>query len=136
VLRNVELLSSHMISILGARPPTPYGNQIAERLSKDLADHDLVITSGLARGIDSCAQKRALRSARCATISVLGCGMNVVNPKRNRKIFADLEQRGAIFSEFAVGTIPAPQNFPVCNRIVAGMGRGLWLSKGRSTLDL
>jgi DNA processing protein len=125
-----------MISILQARPPTPYGNQMAERLSKDLADHGLVITSALARGIDCCAQKGALRSLPCTTISVLGCGINVVNPKRNRKIFADLEQRGAIISQFAMGTIPAPQNFPVCNRIVAGMGRGLWLSKGRSTLDL
>jgi DNA processing protein len=56
--------------------------------------------------------------------------MNVVNPKRNRKIFADLEQRGAIFSEFAVGTIPAPQNFPVCNRIFAGMGLGVVVVEG------
>ena len=64
VLGNIELLSRHVISVVGARRPTPYGNQMAERLAKDLADRGLVIASGLARGIDASAHKGALASPR------------------------------------------------------------------------
>jgi DNA processing protein len=122
---NVELLSRHLISVVGARRPTPYGNQMAERLSKDLADRGLVISSGLARGIDASAHKGALNSATGATIGVLGCGIDVVYPKENKKIFEQMEQRGAIISEFPFGTFPAPQNFPIRNRIIAGMALGV-----------
>ena len=127
---NVELLSRHMISIVGARRPTPYGNQMAERLSRDLADRGLVITSGLARGIDSCAHRGALSSPTGATIGVLGCGIDVVYPKENKKIFAEMEKRGAIISEFPMGTFPAPQNFPIRNRIIAGMSLGVVVVEG------
>ncbi len=122
---NVELLSRHLISVVGARRPTPYGNQMAERISKDLADRGLVISSGLARGIDASAHKGALNSATGATIGVLGCGIDVVYPKENKKIFEQMEQRGAIISEFPIGTFPAPQNFPIRNRIIAGMALGV-----------
>ena len=127
---NVELLGRHMISIVGARRPTPYGNQMAERLSRDLADRGLVITSGLARGIDSCAHRGALSSPTGATIGVLGCGIDVVYPKENKKILAEMEKRGAIISEFPMGTFPAPQNFPIRNRIIAGMSLGVVVVEG------
>jgi DNA processing protein len=127
---NVELLGRHLISIVGARRPTPYGNQMAERLGRDLAERGLVITSGLARGIDSCAHKGALSTPTGATIGVLGCGIDVVYPKENKKIFADMEQRGAIISEFRMGTFPAPQNFPIRNRIIAGMSLGVVVVEG------
>jgi DNA processing protein len=127
---NVELLGRHLISIVGARRPTPYGNQMAERLGRDLADRGLVITSGLARGIDSCAHKGALSSPTGKTIGVLGCGIDVVYPKENKKIFAEMEQRGAIISEFPMGTFPAPQNFPIRNRIIAGMSLGVVVVEG------
>ncbi len=127
---NVELLNRHMISVVGARRPTPYGNQMAERISKDLADRGLVVSSGLARGIDACAHKGALSSAAGATIGVLGCGIDVVYPKENKKIFEQIEQRGAIISEFPIGTFPAPQNFPIRNRIIAGMALGVVVVEG------
>jgi DNA processing protein len=127
---NIELLSRHMISMVGARRPTPYGNQMAERISKDLADRGLVISSGLARGIDASAHKGALSSATGATIGVLGCGIDVVYPKENKKIFEQIEQRGAIISEFPIGTFPAPQNFPIRNRIIAGMALGVVVVEG------
>src|ERR1700722_6694996 len=130
VLGNVELLSRHLISIVGARRPTPYGNQMAERLAKDLADRGLVITSGLARGIDACAHRGALSSATGSTVGVLGCGIDVIYPKENKKIFAEIQQRGAIVSEFPMGTFPAPQNFPIRNRIIAGMGLGVVVVEG------
>jgi DNA processing protein len=125
VLGKVELLSKHVISVVGARRPTPYGNQMAERLSKDLADRGLVIASGLARGIDASAHKGALASPCGGTIGILGCGIDVVYPKENKKIFQEMEQRGAIVSEFPMGTFPAPQNFPIRNRIISGMALGV-----------
>ncbi len=127
---NVELLNRHVISIVGSRRPTPYGNQVAERLARDLADRGLVIASGLARGIDACAHKGALSSALGTTIGVLGCGIDVVYPKENKKIFQEIEQRGAIISEFPLGTFPAPQNFPIRNRIIAGMALGVVVVEG------
>src|SRR5579862_5237816 len=130
VLGDVELLSRHLISIVGSRRPTPYGNQIAERLAKDLADRGLVITSGLARGIDACAHKGALNSATGKTIGILGCGIDVIYPKENKKIFAEIQLRGAIVSEFPLGTFPAPQNFPIRNRLIAGMALGVVVVEG------
>jgi len=127
---NVELLNRHAISVVGARRPTPYRNQMAERISKDLADRGLVISSGLARGIDASAHRGALSSARGATIGILGCGIDVGYPKENRKIFEQIEQRGAIVSEFPIGTFPAPQNFPIRNRIIAGMALGVVVVEG------
>lgn len=127
---NAGLLNRHLISIVGARRPTPYGNQMAMRLAKDLADRGLVVVSGAARGIDASAHRGALSSAGGATIGVLGCGIDVVYPKENKKIFEEIEQRGAIISEFPLGTFPAPQNFPIRNRIIAGMGLGVVVVEG------
>lgn len=127
---NAELLNRHSIAIVGTRRPTPYGNQMAERLGRDLADRGLVIVSGLARGIDSSAHKGALSSTRGATIGVLGCGIDVIYPKENRKIFAEMEERDAIISEFPMGAFPAPQNFPIRNRVIAGMVRGVVVVEG------
>ena len=127
---NIELLNRHLISIVGSRRPTPYGNQMAEKLARDLADRGLVIVSGLARGIDSCAHKGALSSLTGATIGVLGCGIDVIYPKENKKIFAEMEARGAIISEFAMGTFPGPQNFPIRNRIISGMAVGVVVVEG------
>ena len=130
VLGNIELLNRHLISVVGARRPTPYGNKMAERLSQDLADRGLVIASGLARGIDSSAHKGALSSTAGSTIGVLGCGVDVVYPKENKKIYQEMTKRGAIISEFPMGTFPAPQNFPIRNRIIAGMALGVVVVEG------
>jgi DNA processing protein len=127
---NIDLLNRHTISIVGSRRPTPYGNQMAEKLAQDLADRGLVIVSGLARGIDSSAHRGALKSSSGATIGVLGCGVDVIYPKENKKIFAEMEQRGAIVSEFALGTFPGPQNFPIRNRIISGMSLGVVVVEG------
>lgn len=131
VLGNVELLNRHIISIVGSRRPTPYGNQMAERLAHDLAERGLVVASGLARGVDASAHRGALTSTRGLTIGVLGCGIDVVYPKENKKIFSEIQQRGAIISEFPMGTFPAPQNFPIRNRVIAGMALGVVVVEGQ-----
>jgi DNA processing protein len=127
---NVQVLNRHAISIVGTRRPTPYGNQIAERLARDLAEHGLIVASGLARGIDSSAHRGACAASRGGTVGVLGSGIDVIYPKENRKLFEEVEKRGAIITEFPMGTYPAPENFPVRNRMVAGMALGVIVVQG------
>jgi DNA processing protein len=127
---NTELLNRHSISMVGARRPTPYGNQMAERLGRDLAARGLVIVSGLARGIDACAHRGALSTPAGTTVAVLGCGIDVIYPKENRKLFEEIEQRGAIISEFPMGSFPGAQNFPIRNRVIAGMSLGVVCVEG------
>lgn len=130
VLGNIELLARPSIAIVGSRRPTPYGNQMAERLAHDLADRGVAIVSGLARGIDACAHQGALASATGTSIGVLGCGIDVVYPKENKKIFETMQKRGVIVSEFPIGTFPAPQNFPIRNRVIAGISLGVVVVEG------
>jgi DNA processing protein len=117
----VSLLSRPGIAVVGTRHPSPYGSGMAEMLSRDLAVRRLLIISGMARGIDSCAHKGAL-AARMATVAVWGTGIDVVYPKENKKLAEDiLAGGGAIISELPMGTFPAPQNFPRRNRILSGL---------------
>jgi DNA processing protein len=117
----VSLLSRPGIAVVGTRHPTPYGSGMAEMLSRDLAVRRLLIISGMARGIDSCAHKGAL-AARMPTVAVWGTGIDVVYPKENKKLAEEiLASGGAIVSELPMGTFPAPQNFPRRNRILSGL---------------
>lgn len=127
---DVEVLRRYSVSIVGSRRPTPYGNLMAERIARDLADRGLVIVSGLARGIDCLAHRGACAASRGSTIGVLGTGLDVIYPKENKKVFAEVEKRGALISEFPLGTHAAPENFPVRNRIVAGMSLGTIVVEG------
>jgi len=111
------------VAIVGTRRPTGYGLNCAERLAEDLAAKGLAITSGLARGLDAAAHRGALRAG--VTYAVFGSGLDFVYPKENRKLAELVEQNGAVISEFPLGTPPAPQNFPIRNRIIAGMSLGV-----------
>lgn len=120
-----EAINQYGLAVVGTRHPTPYGVGIAERLSCDLAARGLVIVSGMARGIDSAAHRGAL-NAHGRTVAIWGTGVDVAYPKENEKL-ADqiLASGGAILSEFPLGTFPAPQNFPIRNRIISGMSIGV-----------
>lgn len=121
----VNLLARPSIAIVGTRHPSPYGTGVAEMLARDLAARRLVVVSGMARGIDTCAHKGAL-AAHMPTIAVWGTGIDVVYPKENRKLAEDiLATGGAIVSEVPMGTFPAPQNFPRRNRIISGLSIGV-----------
>jgi DNA processing protein len=115
------LLRRPAIAVVGTRHPSPYGTGVAEMLARDLAARRLLIVSGMARGIDSCAHKGAL-AARMPTVAVWGTGIDVVYPKENRKLAEEiLALGGALVSELPMGTFPAPQNFPRRNRILSGL---------------
>ena len=116
-----ELLSRPGIAVVGTRHPTPYGSGMAEMLARDLAARRLLIISGMARGVDSCAHRGAL-AARMPTVAVWGTGIDVVYPKENKKLAEEiLALGGAIVSELPMGTFPAPQHFPRRNRILSGL---------------
>jgi DNA processing protein len=118
---DVHLLARPAIAVVGTRHPSPYGSGMAEILSRDLAARHLLIVSGMARGIDSCAHRGAL-TARMPTVAVWGTGIDVVYPKENKKLAEEiLGAGGAIVSELPMGTFPAPQNFPRRNRILSGL---------------
>ena len=122
---NPKLLAEPSIAVVGTRHPTPYGSGMAEMLSRDLAHRGLLILSGMARGIDTCAHKGALAANR-PTIAIWGTGIDVIYPKENKLLAEQIVAGGgAIVSELRLGTFPAPQNFPMRNRILSGMSVGV-----------
>jgi DNA processing protein len=120
-----QVIDQPGIAVVGTRHPTPYGTGMAERLACDLAAHGLVIFSGMARGVDTAAHRGALNAHGC-TVAIWGTGIDEVYPKENRKL-ADqiLDSGGAIITEFPLGTFPAPQNFPIRNRLISGISVGV-----------
>ena len=112
------------VSIVGSRMPTDYGRSITREIAYDLAASGLVITSGLALGIDSIAHEAAL-SANGITVAVLGCGLDQIYPPRHRHLAERILETGAIISEYPPGVPPYRQNFPARNRIISGLSAGL-----------
>src|SRR5271163_200548 len=122
---DVTLLARPGIAVVGTRQPSPYGAGMAELLSRDLAHRRLVILSGMARGVDTAAHKGAL-DAGGKTVAVWGTGIDVIYPKENKKLAEQIvASGGAIVSEYPLGTFPAPQNFPIRNRLLSGMSVGV-----------
>lgn len=122
---SIAVLSKPGIAVVGTRQPSPYGAGMAELLARDLAHRGVAIFSGMARGVDTAAHKGAI-DAGGKTVAVWGTGIDVVYPKENKKLAESIvASGGTIVSEYPLGTFPAPQNFPVRNRILSGMSVGV-----------
>jgi DNA processing protein len=122
---DVSLLARPGIAVVGTRQPSPYGAGMAELLSRDLANRRIVILSGMARGVDTAAHKGAIEAGG-KTVAVWGTGIDVIYPKENKKLAEQIVATGGtIVSEYPLGTFPAPQNFPIRNRILSGMSVGV-----------
>ena len=122
---DVSLLQRPGIAVVGTRAPSAYGSGMAEMLARDLANRRLVILSGMARGVDSAAHKGAL-DVGGKTVAVWGTGLDVVYPKENKRLAESIIMTGgAIVTEYPMGTFPAPQNFPIRNRILSGLSVGV-----------
>ena len=121
---DVKVLSQHAVAMVGSRRPSAYGSSVAHRLAHDLAKRQLVLVSGLARGIDSAAHRGALE-ANGKTVAVLGSGLDVIYPRENKGLAGQIAKSGAVISEFPLGTGPTPENFPIRNRIISGLSLGV-----------
>lgn len=123
VLGDPEVLGLPQVAVVGSRNPTPGGAEIARELARDLAAAGLVVTSGLALGVDGAAHQGAL-AARGLTVAVAGTGLDRVYPAAHRELAHRIAAEGALVSEFPVGTPPLPEHFPRRNRIIAGLALG------------
>ncbi len=108
------------VALVGSRKASVTGLDAARRLGEELARRDVCVISGLAQGIDAAAHEGAVSSGG-PTVGVLGCGIDVVYPKRNRVLFERVERGGGIVSEYFLGEAPLAWRFPARNRIIAGL---------------
>jgi DNA processing protein len=119
----MEPLGHPGVAIVGTRKPTIYGLQMAQGIASDLGSRGITVISGLARGIDAAAHRGCIQGGG-RTIAVLGCGIDIVYPREHRQLSQQIQGNGLLLSEFTPGTSPAPQNFPVRNRIISGLALG------------
>jgi DNA processing protein len=112
------------LAIVGTRRPTIYGRQVTEEIVADLARSQIVIVSGLARGIDSVAHRAAL-DAGGKTVAIFGSGLDIVYPGENAKLAQAIMEHGALISEYPLGVKPKAENFPLRNRIMSGLSMGV-----------
>lgn len=117
------------IAVVGTRRPTAAGVEAAEQLTRGLVEAGCTIVSGLAVGIDTIAHRTALRAGGY-TIGVLGCGLDVDYPFRNRALKNQIRASGTLVTEYPNGTQPHPHHFPLRNRIVAGLVKGVLVIEG------
>jgi DNA processing protein len=119
-----DLLASPSIAIVGSRAASPYGLEVAGRLGADIAARGFTVVSGLARGIDSASHRGALESGG-PTVAVLGSGADVIYPPEHRDLAEAIIERGALVSELPPGSPPRSFHFPLRNRIISGLARGV-----------
>jgi len=125
---DLKILEQAAIGVVGSRVPTSYGKAITEQFSRELAQNNLIIISGFARGIDSIAHNAALRSGG-KTIAVLGNGLDIIYPAENRKFLEAFSKQGLFISEYPFGTKPDAGNFPKRNRIISGLSLGILVTE-------
>ena len=118
-----ELLRAESIAVVGSRNPTRQGTDNARAFSEQLSRAGLTVVSGLALGVDAAAHEGGLEGS-ASTVAVVGTGLDRVYPRRNLTLAHRIAQRGLIVSEFPIGMPPLQANFPIRNRIIAGLARG------------
>jgi DNA processing protein len=121
---NADLNAGRVISIVGTRTPTEYGKQVVERLTRELAACGPLVISGLAYGIDGAAHKAALSNS-LPTVAVLGHGLDHIYPPEHKSLAAAMVKQGGLLTNFLTHLETSPLNFPLRNRIVAGMSDAL-----------
>jgi len=119
----IDLLSRPALAVVGSRQATAQGLANAETFARTFSDAGLTVVSGLALGIDAAAHRGGL-AGTSSSVAVLGTGADIVYPARNRELAHELAARGALVSEFPLGTSPLAANFPRRNRLISGLSLG------------
>lgn len=122
VLGNPDLMNNNCLSIVGARNASLNGRKFAEKLAQALGRHEMMIVSGLARGIDTAAH---IGSLETGTIAVVAGGIDIIYPEENKKLYEQIKEQGLIIAESPLGVPPIAQSFPRRNRIVSGLSKGV-----------
>jgi DNA processing protein len=120
----LERLALPAVAVVGSRGATRYGREVAARLARELSLAGVTIVSGFARGVDAAAHEAA-REGPGGTIAVLGCGLDVDYPREHARLKDAMGRTDLLLSEYPPGTEPRPQNFPIRNRIIAGLASGV-----------
>lgn len=123
---NIQLLSMPQLAMVGSRNPSYYGREVATAFAKHLSQCGLVITSGLAEGIDVASHRGALDGSG-QTIAVCGTGLDMVYPTSSKALAREIEATGALISEFPIGTTARKYHFPLRNRIISGLSLGTFV---------
>ncbi|MDY6879015.1 MAG: DNA-processing protein DprA [Desulfatiglans sp.] len=124
-LRGNDLpVNKMLIAVVGSRHATHYGLNAARAIGGGLAERGIGVVSGLAKGIDSAAHAGCLKG-NGFTIAVMGTGIDTIYPPANRSLSEQIIEKGALISEFPIGTPPEAKNFPIRNRIISGLSRGV-----------
>lgn len=116
--------SSEAVALVGSRAATEAGREFAGLLAADLASAGMTVVSGMARGIDTAAHEGALRGGG-RTVAVLGCGVDILYPPESRRLRGRILEQGGLVSEFPPGTPPLRHHFPMRNRLISGLARGV-----------
>ncbi len=124
-----DLSEDFCCAVVGTRTMSAYGDEMAYKMGNGLVTGGSILASGLAIGCDSSAIKGAL-DAGGTVVAVLGCGIDVVYPKENRRLFERVLEKGAIITEYAPGVSPLKTNFPVRNRIISGISQAVCVIEG------
>lgn len=124
VAGNPRLLNQPQLAFVGSRNPSADGKRLAHEFARQLSVHGLLITSGLALGIDSASHAGAL-AANAPTIAVMATGIDHIYPRRHQPLAQKIRETGALISEFPLGHQPTPQSFPQRNRIISGLSLGV-----------
>ncbi|MCM1543050.1 MAG: DNA-processing protein DprA [Blautia sp.] len=119
------------VAVIGARECSDYGRYVAEGLGAFFGKNGVTVVSGMAKGIDGISQWAALEAGG-TSVGVLGCGVDICYPARNRELFDRLLEQGTVFSEYPPGTPPRSMNFPARNRIVSGLADAVVVVEARS----
>lgn len=120
----IDVLTRPAVAIVGSRAATPYALEVATRLAAELADRQVVVISGMARGVDGAAHRGAVKAGG-RTIAVLGCGPDVIYPREHADLAASICVDGALVSELGPGGPPLPEHFPLRNRLISGISLGV-----------
>ena len=117
------------VAVVGTRRVTVYGRQVAEEMARGLASNRVTVVSGLARGVDAVAHRAALEAGG-RTIAVQACGLDLVYPPEHKRLAEQIAERGAVVSDYPIGTQPRSEFFPRRNRILSGMSLGVLVVEG------